>query len=98
MNCLPVSFCFIGRNEQFWEIQMKEWFDMLNNDSDTDDNSEYNSEDENLLDDTNIIFTYSECKCDLCININKIEEKWEEWIPKNDIEIILQRAIDISYD
>ena len=95
--CLKVEvFKFLERENT--EIQMKEWFDLLNNDSETQEKSEYECEDEDLVEDTNIIFTYSECNCDLCMNINKIEKKWKKWIPKNDIEMILKKSIDIRYD
>ena len=40
-----------------------------------------------------VAFTKSECICEICAEINDIEEKWDTWVPHNQIEIILKNAV-----
>ena len=38
-------------------------------------------------------FKKSECDCEICSEMNNIEDKWDEWEPHNQIEIILKNAV-----
>ena len=38
-------------------------------------------------------FKKSECDCEICSEMNSIEDKWDEWEPHNQIEIILKNAV-----
>ena len=42
---------------------------------------------------TYVKFTKSECTCETCKCFNGIEDKWDEWTPQNQIEIILKNAV-----
>lgn len=39
-------------------------------------------------------FTESECKCKTCECLNNIYEKWEKFVPQNNIEIIMKNHIE----
>ena len=38
-------------------------------------------------------FKKSECECEVCSGFNSIEEQWDNWVPHNQIEIILKNAV-----
>ena len=56
-------------------------------------------EDETFLnefidDTTKEIFQKSSCDCDICKNINHINDTWNEWVPKTKLEHILKKNIN----
>lgn len=40
-------------------------------------------------------FTESECECNLCRCLNTIHERWAQWKPQTQIEILLKKHIDM---
>ncbi len=41
-------------------------------------------------------YNFSTCKCNICTNMNRINERWKFWEPTTNLEIILKKAIDKS--
>ena len=39
-------------------------------------------------------FKKSECKCETCISINNVEDRWSTWVPQTPIENVLKNVID----
>lgn len=60
-----------------------------------DKNEKDNLEDIIEKEDEYCIFTKSDCNCDICFNINDINKKWCNWIPKTPIEEIFKKNIDL---
>ena len=61
-----------------------------------EDEEEDDEEDEknnlNITNDTEE-FKTSECKCDICVEINNYTNNWKSWKPSNNIEQILYNGI-----
>lgn len=55
--------------------------------SDTESDSEYD-------DDEKEIFTKSNCKCNLCSFLHKVDNEWDSWNPVSPLEILLKKNID----
>jgi len=87
-------FMYIGRDnsKSFKKIRkelMKEVFQLGN---DNEDDSDF--EDDYIHNEDNEQFKRSSCKCELCTRINQVEDHWDSWIPKTELEKILKKNID----
>ena len=79
------TFNFLNRDN---DENISKWREIILNDDIDEDYS--TSEDEDYEEQ----FSKSECKCELCMNINKIEDIWKVWVPTTDLEKILKNVID----
>ena len=52
------------------------------------------SSDEYEEEEEEVVFTKSNCKCDLCEMINTIEDKWKDWVPQTPLEKSIKKNID----
>ncbi len=82
--------------DSFWNSQnitekIKEIQEFLEIESDHEDDMEYYDEDENIEE-----WSKSMCSCSICNTLNNIENKWNEWIPKNSLDMSIKSAIDVS--
>lgn len=53
------------------------------------------SDSDDFEEDENEIFIKSCCDCDLCVYLNTIDDKWNNWIPQTDLEKSLKKNIDL---
>lgn len=61
-------------------------------DEDDDDMSSIESDSDDDEEDDD--FTESECKCDMCVKMNRYHAEWDNWNPTEDLEITFKNAID----
>ena len=47
-----------------------------------------------ITDDTPNEYSNSECGCVLCNNLNTIKQKWANWEPENNLQMLLKTHID----
>ena len=93
LGLMTETFKFLKRNNNQEKVQ--NWREYLNNPSDNEE--DYESDEDVIVNDQEEVFTYSKCKCNLCFNFNSIENFWKSWVPQNDIEIILKKTIDQNF-
>ena len=93
LGLMTETFKFLKRNNKQEKVQ--NWREYLNNPSDNEE--DYESDEDVIVNDQEEVFKYSKCKCDLCFNFNSIENFWKSWVPQNDIEIILKKTIDQNF-
>lgn len=61
----------------------------------TENSEEYcDCDSDDVITDETEEYCNSECKCYLCETLNKIDERWISWKPKNPVEEILKKHID----
>lgn len=86
-------FLFKNRKKDIGELNQikKDIFEKSSDDED-DVGDDYSD----LIDEEgeNDAFTESECKCETCKCLNNIYEKWEKFVPQNNIEIIMKNHIE----
>ena len=82
------TFVYINRNDTL-ENQLK-WKNIIEGNSSEE---EEHIETEENLEIKEEVFKKSTCKCPICEAMNNIEEKWNNWTPESDFEIILKKAI-----
>jgi len=93
------TFKFLNRSDV--NDNVTKWREILEKERCNDDESEDESEDESDADKDNNEpinkFKISECQCQLCLEINKIESVWLNWVPQKPIEKILKKVIDTNF-
>ena len=88
------TFTFLQRPNIMDEVS--KWKEILSEEleEDTEEDSEEIINNDIIVNDDNYVpFKKSECSCNLCKEINQIENKWNDWVPHNQIEIILKNAV-----
>ena len=82
-------FLFGKRGNEMEEIvKIKKDIEEHKNDEDTDIS-------ELIIDDKEIMpFANSNCSCALCVNMNNIYDKWNNFTPSSQIETIMKKHID----
>ena len=71
---------------------VKDYYTMENEEEYTDDEDEDNNIIENEKKEE---FKKSTCKCEICENMNIINQNWNNWTPSTKLEEILKKNIDI---
>ena len=103
------TFKFLNRPDV--NNSVKKWREIIEdervNSSDDDEGDEYDSDtgddidNETKVDDLDLKpindFTPSECKCELCQEINSIENLWSTWVAQTPIEKVLKQVIDTKF-
>jgi len=95
------TFEYIKRNNtgniEKWKEIIEDEDGEEDSDSDYDEECDYREEGVDDNDKIQIekedVFKWSNCKCETCCKINNVEDKWEVWKPRNQIENILRNAI-----
>ena len=88
------TFKFLNRNDTVENVN--KWRNIIKKDLVKELNGEESESDdeEDLVEDLVEDFKLSECTCEMCTNINNIEQVWENWVPQTPIETALKKTID----
>lgn len=93
ITTMDIKLCLMAETFKFMNrdntVSLLKWKEIVNNEDEYEDESDYSSEDE--LEEE---FSKSECNCDNCVYINKVENIWNNWTPTTDLEKILKNVID----
>jgi len=89
-----IKLCLMTETFKFFdreniEDDIQKWKDIID-----EEESESSSEEDYIEELTEDPFHYSECECDMCVNIKNIEGIWCNWVPNEGIESILKNVID----
>jgi hypothetical protein len=81
-------------NKEDTPANVMRWKGIINElqNEDTTDEDE-----EEIVDEEDGEFTKSQCKCEICLGINSIEDNWDKWVPNEGIETILKKAIELHF-
>jgi len=88
------TFKFLHRPDIFDDINR--WKEILLEELEEEEEEEDKKIEESdiIVDDKDYVpFKKSECECEVCSGFNSIEEQWDNWVPHNQIEIILKNAV-----
>lgn len=93
--------CFNFLNRNNINDDVLKWKQIIENEikNNEQENDDYysDSDTESLSNKENPVieeYKISNCKCELCNNLNNIDIKWNNWKPSNNFEIILKKCID----
>jgi hypothetical protein len=85
----------VNNNVQKWREILEEERDNEEDIEDEDDSDEYMEKEE--VDEPINEFKVSECQCQLCQEINNIDNLWVNWSAQTPIEKILKKVIDTKF-
>ena len=85
------TFKFLHRPNIFDDV--KRWREILLEEIEEEDEEETEELDVVADNKDYVPFKQSECSCEVCSEVNGIEERWDVWEPHNQIEIILKNAV-----
>ena len=86
------TFKFLHRPNIFDDV--KRWKEILIEELNEDDEDKIQFESDVVVDNKDYVpFKKSACSCEVCSEINGIDERWDVWEPHNQIEIILKNAV-----